>query len=70
VETLPDELTGRYLTLHEVDDRPGGVDSDTLRALQRAHVERVPHATIDVARGPASGLALAEHEARVDGGRA
>jgi arylamine N-acetyltransferase len=69
VEDLPDRLAFAYLDLLECDLRPGGVDADALRALQTAHVARVPYETLDIVRGRAPGIDPLDSVKRVLGGR-
>jgi N-hydroxyarylamine O-acetyltransferase len=56
LERLADERAHAYLDLLEIDARPGEVDAATVRALQRAHVGRVPYETIDIVRGAPPGI--------------
>lgn len=66
---LPDDLARAYLDLLACDVRPGGVDADALRALQSAHVARVPYETVDIVRGRAPGIDPLESVERVLAGR-
>jgi arylamine N-acetyltransferase len=69
VEELPDALALAYLELLVCDARPGAVDADALRALQAAHVARVPYETLDIVRGRPPGIDPLASVKRVLGGR-
>lgn len=56
MERLPDDLAHAYLDLLELDVEPGSVDAGTLKALQVAHVARVPYETLDIVRGRPPGI--------------
>ncbi len=66
---LPDDAAHAYLELLGVAARPGAVDVETLTALQRAHLARVPYDTIDVYRGRAPGIDTSASVARIVAGR-
>jgi arylamine N-acetyltransferase len=68
-ERLPDELAGAYLALLDVDAARGGVDEETLRQLQVAHVERVPYETLDIVLGRPPGIEPIDSVRRIVGGR-
>jgi arylamine N-acetyltransferase len=69
VERLPDDVARAYLDLLGIDLRPGAVDADALRALQSAHVARVPYETVDIVRGRPPGIAPLASVRRVLAGR-
>jgi arylamine N-acetyltransferase len=69
VERLPDDFARSYLDLLGTDLRPGAVDADALRALQAAHVARVPYETVDIVRGQPPGIAPLASVKRVLAGR-
>lgn len=51
MDLLPDGVAHAYLDRLGVDVRRGEVDEHALRALQRAHLGRVPYETLDIVRG-------------------
>jgi len=69
VERLPDHVARAYLDLLGIDALPGAVDADALRALQSAHVARVPYETVDIVRGRPPGIAPLASVKRVLAGR-
>lgn len=69
MEVLPDGLARAYLDLLGCDVRPGGVDAGALRALQSAHVARIPYETLDIVRGRAPGIDPLESVKRILAGR-
>ena len=69
MERLPEGLARAYLDLLECEVRPGDVDADALRALQSAHVARVPYETVDIVRGCAPGIDPVGSVKRVLAGR-
>jgi N-hydroxyarylamine O-acetyltransferase len=69
VEPLPPDLVAAYLELLGVDARPGTIDADALRALQRAHVERVVYETVDIVMGRPPGIDPVASARRLVNGR-
>jgi arylamine N-acetyltransferase len=65
---LDNETVARYLRRLGVDD-PGAPSADALRALHRAHVERVPYEVLDIQLGRTSTVEPADNVARVLRGR-
>lgn len=56
MERLADDLAHAYLELLQVEAEPGGVDAESLKALQSAHVARIPYETLDLVRGHPPGI--------------
>ena len=69
MERLTDNVAQAYLDLLGIDVRPGAVDADALRALQSAHVARVPYETVDIVRGRPPGIAPLASVERILAGR-
>lgn len=69
MERLPDDLACAYLDLLGLEVARGEVDADALRALQSAHVARVPYETLDIVRGCPPGIDPIDSVRRVLGGR-
>jgi arylamine N-acetyltransferase len=69
VECLTDNVAQAYLDRLGLDVRPGAVDADALRALQSAHVARIPYETVDIVRGQPPGIAPLASVERILAGR-
>ena len=69
VEPLPDDVALAYLDRLGLDLRPGEVDAQSLRRLQRTHLERVPWETLDIVRGKPPEIDPLASARRILGGR-
>ena len=69
VEPLPDDVALAYLDRLGLDLRPGEVDAQSLRRLQRTHLERVPWETLDIVRGRPPEIDPLASARRILGGR-